>query len=208
MNNIMGQYLGVKDKAKFNQVSKNLKINYSEKDKNKVFYRKLVNITEKYRNETNFSFIQALDNINATNNNLTVVNNVVTRYWKKYRETQKKQGKKIIKYIKDKKINKNVEDYLIKYFTDTDNGYYELTSYEYDDYEDYDSDFWDITGYNVNIYTSATREVRNDIKDIPNVIDKYFNTIIELVDLYVKIIGDKIVELPLSINQPLYEDNN
>ena len=203
MNNIMGQFLDVKDKAKFNQVSKNLNINYSEKEKNKGFYKQLDNLIDNYREQTPFAFISSLDNINNLAGNYPQVDKVIGQYYKKYGETRKKQEKNIIKYIKNKKLNKNVEDYLIKYFIGEEgNNFNDLTQYEYDEYEDYYGNFWKFDGGNVvGIYTTANKEVRNDIKEIPNLIKKYFKTITEIVDLYVNKIGDKIVKLPGSYDE-------
>ena len=43
MNNIMGKFLNVKDKANFNQVSKNLNINYSKEEERRIILEKLLN---------------------------------------------------------------------------------------------------------------------------------------------------------------------
>ena len=200
MNNIMGSYLGIKDKANFNKVSKNLKINYSEKEKNRAFYKQFEDITEKYREQTIFSFLSALDNINNMGQNITRVNDVIGRYYKKYGEAQKKQEVKFRRYISGRYLSQNVKDYLIKYFV-SDNEFNNLTQYEYDDYEDYYGNFWKFDGDNISIYTTATKEVRSDIKNIPKLITKYFDTIMELIKLYVNKIGDKIVELPFNTNE-------
>jgi hypothetical protein len=194
--NLMGNYLGIKDKAKFNQVNKNVKVAYSEKEKNRDFYNQFESITEDYRKKTPFSFMSTLDSLNTLSRNLKKIDDVIGKYYKKYGEAQKKQEKKIIKYIKDKKLNKNVEDYLTKYFVEDDFNY--LTQYEYDEYEDYYGNFWSVDGDNIRIYTTAAKEVRSDIKVIPILIKEYFNTITELVDLYVNKVGDKIVELPTN----------
>jgi hypothetical protein len=200
--NIMGNYLGIKDKAKFNQVNKNVKVDYSKED-----YLKELKEAVRHRilnDEGGERFVSTLEGWNSEAE-LWRLENKINAYWKKYKKETEKYYKKIIKHIKSLDLSDDVEKHLIKYFTgwnDEDLRQYELEISLDIPYEDDFQEYWFYDGDNeqVKIKKKALSDIAYDMKMLPEYIKLRYEEIIKYISLYKTIIGNKIIKLPYDLN--------
>jgi tRNA-dihydrouridine synthase len=201
--NLMGNYLGTKEKAKFNQVNKNVKVDYGKKDY-------LDRLKEAVRNrilngEGGERFVETLESYNS-DAELPPVEKKINAYWKKYKKETEKYYKKIIKHIKSLDLSDNVEKHLINYFTGWNDGD-DLRQYEIEismdsPYEDDFKEYWfyDEDNEQVKIKKRALSVITYDMKILPEYIKLRYEEIIKNISLYKTIIGNKIIKLPYDLN--------
>jgi len=201
MDEGLGKFLSTSEKAKMKQTSKQINVSYNKKEFNEGMIKDIntyMDDEEEYAGQ----FVNTLGMINDMAGDLQPVTNKIDRYYAKYNKEIKKYDNRIIKLIKSKGFNKNVEDYLIDYFVkdNIQNSFEDYLSAvrNNDQYEDYAGDFWqqnDEGGF--DIYRNATKEVGNDMKRIPNYAKKRYELIIKWIDLYYNSFGkNKLVKLP------------
>ena len=201
--NLIGNNLGTKDKAQFNQVNKNLKIDYSTKE----YVDKLTTaIVDRLGDgDGGEGFVKALDGVNSVFE-AKVVEKKINAYYTKYEKEIKKYNKRIIKHIKSLKFSEDVEKHLIKYFTG-DNEYGSFRDYETElteEYEDYYKEYWDvgdIENDEITVKKVTLDVVSAHMKDLPKYAKVRYDEIIEMIDLYKTMIGNKIIKLFYSQNE-------